>query len=531
MNRLIIALCALPLLLVALAGCKGGGDGPRGGASDSIRINIATEPPTLDWTLARDYTSITVIINMMEGLTRFGKDMLPEPGLAESWDISADKRRITFHLRPDVRWSDGVPLRAGDFEYSWKRLLDPATGADYAYFLYDVAGAQAYNTGKSKDPGTVGVRAIDDRTLEVRLRAPASYFLSLLTFVATYPLRQDVVAAHGSSWTEPGNIITLGPFLLDTWRHHERITLTRNPAYWAPPAPLQRIEMVMSGNPSSALALYESGELDFLDGRDIPTLEVPRLRDKPDFRKDRQFRGNYIGFNSKKPPFDKVLVRRAFSAAIDRESLVGLIQGAGVPATSWIPMGMLGFNGDIGIGFDPDQARGWLAEAGFPSGKGFPEVSFLYPNLGSNKIIAVALQSMWKRHLGVVVKLNGQEWKVYLSTLKVDPPDIWRAGWGADFPDPHNFMNLFECNSGNNHTRWCSPEFDALIVEAALVVDPALRVPLYDRAQRLLIEQAAVIAPFYISIQYSMVKPYVEGLDINELSLIYLDKVSIKRGD
>ncbi len=518
------------LLLIPVAACDRDKerDSARRTPSTPLRINLATEPPTLDWTLARDYTSITVIINFMQGLTCFEEGFVPEPCLAESWEISDDKKTITFKIREGVVWSDGVPLKAGDFEYSWKRLLKPETAAGYAYFLYDVEGAREFNTGVVKSPDIVGVNAVDDRTLVVRLKAPASYFLSLLTFSSTFPLRQDIVEKYGIEWTKPENIVSIGPYNLVEWRHHERLTLLKNPKYWDAEATLEQVVMIMSGNPSSALALYESGELDFLDGKDIPTLEVPRLRKLPDFKKNAQFRGNYIGFNTKKPPFNNKLVRKAFSAAIDRSAVVELIQGAGIPSTSWIPKGMLGHNPSIGIDFDPERARKWLAEAGYPGGKGLPEIWFLYPDLGSNPIIAVALQSMWKKWLGAEVKLNNQEWKVYLSTLKTDPPQIYRAGWGADYPDPHNFMNLFECKSGNNHTRWCSPKFDSLIEAAAREIDPAKRTPLYDEAQRLLTETDVAIAPFFTSIQYSMIKPYVRGLEINELSLIFLDKVTYK---
>jgi oligopeptide transport system substrate-binding protein len=283
--------------------------------------------------------------------------------------------------------------------------------------------------------------------------------------------------------------------------------------------------MIMNENPTSALALYESGELDYIDGRGIPILEIPRLRGLDDFDTQLQFRVNYIAFNVKKQPFDNPLVRKAFSAAIDRESTVKLVQGAGISTTSWIPKGMLGYAPDIGIKFDPTQARKWLAEAGYPKGQGFPEVSFLYPDVANNRIIAEALQSMWKKHLGVEVELNNEEWKVYLSTINTDPPEIHRAGWGADFPDPHNFMNLFECNSGNNRTLWCNPEYDDLVERAAQENVPAKRIEFYDQAQRILTETDVPIAPFLISIQQSMIKPYVEGLDPDPLGIILFNRV------
>ncbi|HEY7534879.1 MAG TPA: peptide ABC transporter substrate-binding protein [Thermodesulfobacteriota bacterium] len=493
---------------------------------DTLNINIGSEPPTLDWSLSTDSTSYTIILNIMDGLTRFGKDYKPEPSLAESWDLSKDGKTIIFHLRKNVLWSDGKPLLAKDFEYSWKRLLNPKTGADYAYFLYDIEGAEQYNTGKENDPRKIGVKALDDNTLLVKLKRPASYFLSLLTFMSTFPMRQDVVEKYGLKWTDPKNIVTLGPFALSNWRHHESILLTKNPDYWGEKPKLKEVEMIMNENPTSALALYEGGALDFIDGRSIPTLEVPRLRLSREFSTEPQFRGNYIGFNVKKPPFDNPLVRRAFSAAIDRSKIAELIQGAGIPTASWIPQGMLGHDSEIGIEFNPDQAKAWLAQAGYPDGSGFPEVVFLYPDVGSNRVVSEALQSMWKRYLGVDVELQNQEWKVYLSTLDTDPPQIFRASWGADFPDPHNFMNLFECLSGNNETKWCNKSYDEIVERAAAEDNPKKRVEFYKEAQKILTETDVPIAPILTSIQQSMIKPYVVGLNLNPLGMVFFNQVS-----
>ncbi|MEQ9619964.1 MAG: peptide ABC transporter substrate-binding protein [Deltaproteobacteria bacterium] len=491
---------------------------------DTLNINIGNEPPTLDPSRATDTTSYTVLNNLMEGLTQFDEEFKPRPALAESWEMSDDGKTYIFKIRENVKWTDGKPLRAQDFEYSWKRILSPETGGDYAYFLYDIENAEEYNTGKINDVNKVGVRALDDNTLEVKLKRPASYFPSLLSFMSTYPIRKDVVEKHGLKWTEPANIVTLGPYTLTSWKHHDHILLTKNPDYRGEPPKIEKVKLIMNENPSSALAQYEAGQLDYADSKSIPPLEVPRLKDLDDFTTTLQFRGNYIAFNVGKPPFDNPLVRKAFAASIDRQSIVGLIQGAGITTKSWIPKNMLGYNPDIGIEFDPEQAKKWLAEAGYPGGKGFPEVSFLWPDVSNNRVIAEALQSMWKEYLGIKVELTNQEWKVYLSTINTDPPEIHRAGWGADFPDPHNFMTLFTCNSGNNRTRWCNPEYDRLVEEAAQETERGKRKELYDKAQKILTEDDAPIAPFYISNQQNMIKPYVKGLKPNPLDLLLFKK-------
>lgn len=490
-----------------------------------LRINIGTEPPTLDWSKSRDSTSYLILINIMDGLTRFSDELKIEPALAESWEVSEDGKRYTFKMRKGVRWSDGVPLRSYDFEYSWKRILNPNTGADYAYFLFDIVNAREYNTGKIKDPDQLGIKVLDNNTLEITLKRSAAYFPSLLTFMSTFPMRKDIVEKYDLKWTEPGNIVTLGAFNLKSWQHHVKLSISKNPSYWGKKPKLNAVEMIMNENPSSTLALYESGELDYIDGRGIPLLEIPRLRLSSEFSTEPQFRGNYIGFNTKKPPFDNTLVRKAFSAAIDRVSLIELIQGLGIPSTSWIPKGMLAYNENIGIKFDPELAKKLLEQSGYNNMNNLPKITFLYPDVSFNRIIAESLQSMWKNFLGVEIELVNQEWKVYLSTLTTDPPHLYRAGWSADFPDPHNFMNLFGCNSGNNHTGWCNPVFDDLINKASAESNEAKRITLYDEAQKILTESDVPIACMYNSIQQTMKKPYVKGLGQNPLGLIYLNNI------
>lgn len=497
---------------------------------DSLRINIGSEPPTLDWSRSTDSTSYSILINIMEGLTTFGDDYKPVPALAQSWQISEDGKTYTFKLRENVKWTDGRPLEAKDFEYSWKRLLSPETGADYAYFLYDIENAQEYNTGKIKDKNSIGIKTIDNTTLEVTLKRPASYFLSIVSFMSTFPMREDIIEKYGIKWTEPENMVTLGAYKLQSWKHHDKLIIVRYDNYWGKKPAIKNVEMIMNENQSSALALYESGELDYVDTKSMPHLEIPRLRLSPDFRTQPQFTVNYLGFNTKKAPFDNPLVRKAFSASINRRNISEVVQGGGIPATSWIPKGMLAYNEDIGIDFDPDMAKELLKQAGFSNPEDFPKITFLYPDVRNNRIIAESMQSMWKEYLGIDVELINQEWKVYLDTVTTDPPHIYRAGWAADFPDPHNFMNLFGCSSGNNNTRWCNPEYDKLVESAAGQLDENKRRVLYNKAQIILTETDVPIAPFLLSIQQSMLKPYVQGLEPNPLGFIFFNRVSFKDG-
>ena len=493
-----------------------------------FRVNISTEPPSLDWSLATDHVSFHVIANLMVGLTEFDKNLKPAPMLAKSWDVLDGGRRIVFHLRDDAAWSDGKKVRAEDFEYSWKRLLDPKTASEYAYSLYDIVGAEEFNQGKSADGSAVGVRAIDDATFEVRLKHPTSYFLSLTTFEVTYPQRRDVIEKFGAQWTEPGNIVTNGPFLLDSWKHESEIRLKANPNFFLGKPAVDNVEMFMINESTTALAMYEQGQLDFIDNYSIPALEKPRLAKAPGFKRVPQLRGEYYGFALDKKPFDDPRVRKAFAMAIDRAVFPKLLQGGQTPSSSWIPPGMPAHNPKIGVVYNPPEARRLLREAGYPDGKGFPPVTLSYNTLADHKIVAEAVQGMWKRNLGVLVRLENQEWKVYLKRLQNDPSPVFRAGWGADYPDPDNFMKLFASNSGQNYSRWKNARYDQLLEQAARELNADKRARLYNEAQKILCEVDVVIVPLFNQAESTVLHPRYTGLEYNSMSRLLLRDVRLK---
>lgn len=503
-----------------------GAAAPRcGGPAPSrlFRMNLRSEPPTLDPNLATDNVSLRVLTNLMEGLTAYGEGLRPVPAAAERWDVLDGGRRVLFHLRRDGRWSDGRPVMARDFEFSWKRFLDPATAAEYAYFLFDVEGAAEYNAGRRDDAGVVGVRALDALTLEVRLARPVVFFPMITTFMVLFPLRADVIARHGDAWTEPGNFVGNGPYALAGWRHEYKVSLRPNRFYRAPPRNAG-VSFFMLDQPTVELTLYERGDLDFAL---LPIIDIPRYEGHPEFRRKPMLRGEYYGFNCARPPFDDRRVRRAFSLAIDRSVFPRILHGGETPMTSWIPPGMLAHAPEIGLAFDRGRARAALAEAGFPGGRGFPLVDLAFNTDEERKLVAENIQSQWKENLGVRVRLRNVEWKAYLKEIATDPPGLWRLGWGADFPDPDNFMNLFTGASGNNHTRWKSDRFDALVADAALEPDEARRREMYDAAQRILCERDAAIIPLYARAQNFLVSPRVSGLWINEMDYLYLDRVRL----
>ncbi len=496
---------------------------PTTPVAGTLRINLGTEPPTLDWTRATDSVSITVIEQLMRGLTRLGPNLQPVPALAERWEVSDDGRTYTFHLRDGVRWSDGAPLEAEHFVYAWRRLLDPATAAEYAYFLFPVKGAHDYNSGRLRDPEGIGVRALDALTLEVELERPLVYFPSITTFMVTFPARRDVIETHGEAWTEPENLVTLGPFRLASWEHEYKIVLRPYDAYFEGRPALERIVAYMVNEGSTALILFEQGILDLVR---VPPLEIRRFVDRPGYRRIAALRGYYYGFNTKLPPFDDARVRRAFSMAVDRSELPKILRGGEIAASYWIPPGMPHFNPRIGLSFDPEGARRLLAEAGVDP-ETLPPVRVVYNTDQTHRLVAQNMQEQWQRNLGVRVELQSREWKVFLRELATQPPPVYRLGWGADYPDPDNFMNLFTSYSANNHTGWGNPRYDRLVEQAATERDATVRQRLYDEAQRILVEGDAPIAPLFVSAINLLVDDRVRNFEPNSMDLWFFEGVEV----
>ena len=471
-----------------------------------FRMTIKNEPPTLDGSLATDSVSFTILTNLMEGLTQYDAELNPIPAIAKRWEYSNEGRTITFYLRDDVFWSDGKNVTASDFEYSWKRLLAPETAAQYAYFLFDIKNAFEYNSGTLENSSQVGVRALASDILEVTLKKPVVYFPSITTFMVTFPLRQDIIEKYGDDWTEPGKIVTNGPYLLEKWEHEYKLILKANPQHYEGKPKINEVQIFVIQEPTTALTLYETGELDYIE---LPPIAIPHYKNSPEYRNKPQLRVYYNGFNITKPPFDNILVRRALAHSINRSLIPKILKGGELAASSWIPKGMFGYNEDIGSKFNPQKARSLLANAGYADGKNFPKVTAVFNTGDVNRLVGEYLQDQWKKHLNIDIKFESQEWKVFLSRLDLDPPQIFRLGWGADFPDPDNFMNLFIKTSGNNRLRWANQRYDQLVARGSTLKNPLDRKKVYDDAQILLSEIEVPMIPLFVSAQNLLVKPYI----------------------
>lgn len=497
--------------------------------NETLRINLAQEPPSLDWSKSVDTTSALIQYNIMEGLTEYNLDD-PElglvPGLATQWKANANATVWTLTLRKGVKWTDGIEFVGQHVIDGWERLLNPATAAEYAYFLFGVKNAQAYNQGKIKDFSQVGVKLDKDGNLVVELTQPKSYFPYLLAHHSTYPIRKDVVAKHGDRWTEPANIVTLGAYKLKIWEHDKALVMERNDGYFGEKAKTKYILAYMINEMFTAISLFDSGKLDFQTS--LPSRELRTLRTRKEYREAGMLGIYYYGFYTKRKPFDNLKVRKAFVHAVNTKQITDMLAGGQIPLSAWVPAGMFGYEPERGLKFNPELAAKLLDEAGYKDRSKFPKVKLGFNTNEDHQRIAENVQAQIKKNLGVEVEIANEEWKVYLANLKANTPSIYRLGWVADYPDPDNFMQLIASYSENNHTGWGNKAYDELIKQAVSVTDKDKRREIYSRAQKILTEDEVPVMPIYSMVSQVLISDRVVGLKNNALSRYLLKGVSLK---
>jgi oligopeptide transport system substrate-binding protein len=525
MARLPLALALA--LLVAGAACQGGTQqsGQSSGAPRDQVVRLPTiEPPTLDPGLAADATSIDVISQLFEGLVAFDDQGTIHPVQAQAWQVSDDGRQYTFQLREGLRWSDGQPVTARDYEYAWKRNIDPKTASDYANALYPIRNAERIHQ-QGGDPNTLGVRAVDDRTLAVQLEEPAAYFLRLAATWTLFPLPRWAVERSPDAWTEAKSIVTNGPFKLEGWRHDQDLTLVRNDDYWGTKPTLTRAvyKIFPDGAEEQMLAAYEAGEIDLsTTNYRLPPAQVERLRNDSKLKNElHQFAASdtrFITINHRRPELRDPRVREALGISIERERLLrDVLKQPGQPATSLQPEGIAGRKPDLWPKEDVAHAKQLMAEAGYPDGRGFPEITFTYNTADVWKALAQYLQQRWKDTLGITLRLDNMEWKVFLK-WKFEPGwtergDLYRGGWVSDYEDPNNWYNML-WDSAEDPTQfnggWANPEYDTLVRKARGEQDVAARSALYEQAEALLARDYVHIPINYARYEV-LVKPYVQN--------------------
>lgn len=489
------------LTILSLTGCDAGDK-----RADLVILNGA-EPESIDPAVITGQLDGRICYALFDGLLHFDRFGKPRPAIAERWDLSSDGKTYMFHLRSGAKWSNGDAVTATDFLRSWKRVLLPETSSEYAYLLYHIKNAKAFNLGTLKDFDKVGIKAVDDETLQVELDAPVPYFLDLCAFATLLPVHIPTVEKYGDDWIKPGKLVNDGPFLLKEWRLNYRIRLEKNPLYWdAAHVALHTVDALPIENSITAYNFYASHVADLiLDKGLTPSSLIPDLKIRPDFHAA-PFLGTYfIRFNVTRKPFNDVRVRQAFALVIDRNRIVEKITQAGEPpAYSFTPPGTAGgYQPPKMFGRNIQKARELMAAAGYPDGRGFPSVAYLYDNKKLNEDIAVEIQNMLADGLGVHVDLQKQEWKVYLNSLSQFDYDFARSSWVGDYNDPNTFVDCFVTGSGNNRTGWSNKEYDGLIAAAAQEPETAKRLQILYHAEEILLNQATPICPlyFYVGIQ------------------------------
>ncbi len=466
--------------------------------ADLVLCNGA-EPQTLDPALVSGQLEGRICAALYEGLTRRDARGKSVPGAAESWTVSPDGKTYTFKLRRDLHWSNGDPVTAEDYRYSWLRALDPATGSPYTEVFYFIRGAEDFYTGRAPAE-TVEIATPDAHTLVIRLKNPAPFFPSLTSFTTYLPVHRATVETHGDRWTQPAFWVGNGPYRLKAWRVNDRVSLEKNSHYHsAERVRLNRIDALAVARATTAFNLYASGRVDvLLDKGLIPSLIMPRLRGRPDFHPTPLFATYFYRFNVTRPPFDNPKVRRALTLALDKEAIVEKITRGGEPiAQSLTPRGVPGYQPPEGPASSPLTAKALLREAGYPDGKGFPRVSILYNKSELNEQIAVEIQAQWKRELGVEIDLRNQEWATFLGSLDALDFDIARSSWIGDYEDPLTFLDCFATGRGNNRTGWSNPVYDDLLAKAQAEPNPNTRLRHLAQAEEILVAQAMPIIPLY----------------------------------
>ena len=557
-------------LALVLAACNGGGSpsaapasgdaAPSEAAMDPDQTLVwpggATDPPTLDPNLASDSASIQVLTSVQRPLLWFTPELelTTEGGLAESYEISEDAQTITFTLKEGIAYSNGDPIIAEDFVYSWKRTLDPRTAAPYSYVLADVVGAGDVLGLAGADPApsdseieealdAVGLQALDDRTFEVSLGRAASYFLYVTTIWVTVPIQASWVEI-GEDFTEAENYVASGPFTLDTWSHDEEITLVPNPNWYGEAPMLETIRITMGADPDGVYRQYLNDEVDIAA---VPGANAEQVRADEELNAQ-AITGDvlctyYLGFDMNpddgdESPVENQALRHAISQAVDTQGLIDTVrQGIGRPADSFIPVGMPGHE-DYGFGLEYDVAAAEANLATALDELGLSDASEISLTLGVNadaghEPIMEFIQANLQETLGINIEIEAQEWSVYLQTLDENPQDMYRLGWCTDYPHPNNWIyDVWSCDTARG--GYCNEEMDELLATAQVTPELADQLPLYEQAQQMLVDDAPAVWVYWYG-RFTLVKPYVEGLVVtaadSNTGELFMDKVYISPRD
>lgn len=529
-----IALASCVLLSAASCGRKSAVE--RGNRDQVLHVGNLSEPADLDPQVINSQQDANIVMALFEGLVQYDpKTAQPMPAIAERWETTADDLSWTFHLRRDAKWSTGDAVTAHDFVFAYRRILTPSLAAEYASLLFALQNAKSLHAGRMTDFSRLGARAADDYTLVLTLEHPVPYLLSMLCHPSWYPLHRPTLEKHGglarrgSAWTRAGNHVGNGCFTLAEWRPHQLIRVQKNPAYWdAARVRLNAAVFYPIESEDAEERAFRSGQLHVTATLPLSKIAVYREQRSPYYHPHVFLGTFFLVFNIDERPLHDPRVRRALSLAIDREQFVrDVLKGGQLAAGHLTPPDTAGFTARSQVNYNLDTARRLLASAGFPEGKGFPRLRFLYNSTEANRLVAEALQQMWNTGLGVGITLQNQEARVQQDSLRAGDYQIGRFAWIGDYLDPSTFLELLTGESGNNVTRWRNAEYDRVFAAANKMPDRTRRYELYQRLEEILADECP-IAPVYFYTENSLRRPEVKGwhgnlLDVHPLKGVYLD--------
>lgn len=537
-------ICAVALTLAlgmsVFAGC---GNSSSGESGRKLIYNLGEDPETIDPTLNTSSGAGSIIDNAFEGLMRLDENEKAIPGVAEKMEVSDDNLVYTFTLRKNAKWSDGEPVTAKDFEYSWVRALTKETAAEYNYQLFYIKnGEKFYNGQATRDD--LGIEVVDDHTLKVTLESPTAYFPELTSFTTYMPLREDIVSADPEGWaTEPETYVSNGAFKLVQWDMKDQLVFEKNENYWnAKEIKIPGVVWKLVTDENTAYASLKSGEFDAV--HTVPVAEIANGQ-KEGLVTIYPNLGTYmLVYNvgkqdtldaDAKKALSNEKVRRALAISIDRKAITENVTKSGqIPAYSFVPEGIKNANGEDFADrkyYDPnvadvEEAKKLLAEAGYPNGEGLPTLELMYNTEGAHKLVAQAVQQDWAK-IGVNVELANQEWKVFLNTRQQGEYEIARHGWIGDYVDPMTFLDLWVTGGGNNDAGYSNPEYDKLVAQAKSEPDQDKRWELMKQAEDILMADMPIV-PIYYYTQVKAANPDVKGIRVSSLGHVYLDGVTLE---
>jgi len=494
---------------------------------EGITINIRKEPVTLDWNKASDDASLTLIQNLMEGLTATdpnSSEIKIVPALAEKWDVREDGRQYTFKLRSGIKWTDGVPLQAQQFADSFERLL--SSGGEGAQILYSIKNAKAFSE-KKVSFSQVGVKAPDVSTLIIELDKPAVFLLLVVSDPRTFPVRKDLIEKHGEAWTQADRLVTLGPYVLKTWSHGKEIFLERNDHRVGPRAKLKSIHAVMIENPADAMKAFESGRVDVT--WHVDSNVVMKFRKRGEYHEVPATSIVYLGMNLQQKPVSNPIFRRAVAMAIDREEITKMLGGGQRPIEGMIPPGIFGYESNRGMRYDPLEAQALLKRSGFKELGKYDDLEIRVDNRDQAIKVAETVQAQLKRNLGLELKIKSFEPAEYQQLLRSkDPGAFFRLVAEGAYPDPDAYLGLFSSSGSNGILKWKNRSFDDLLTKASKQTEESVRQKSYSQAQHVLVEEEIPVIPLYVNTENYLIKSHVHGFPLNRLMRRPLSGVSLK---